>query len=1501
MLLAFAGAAWGQSPSPLHKPSPAAAARKRSALFLARRGVGRPGQGLPAEILMHARAQHAAILRNQAQAQAQTPSPTWQPVGPMQVNTPQWGLVTGRVTSLAADPWDSTGNTLYVGTTGAGVWKSTNAASQTLQPAFLPLTDDLGALSSASLASLSVGAVTVQPGGTGVILAGTGDPNDATDSWYGAGILRSADGGATWTLVSQTTPTEASHYQEFSFAGNAFAGFAWSTTNPGVVVAAVTQSAYAAVLSAAGSNSILGLYYSQDAGVTWQMAVIEDGSALVQSPQMTGIMGGNAATAVVWDSQRQSFYAAVRYHGYYQSPDGVTWTRLANQPGTNLTTALCPPDSGVPGSPACPIFRGALAAQPASGDLFALTVDENNLDQGLWQDVCNLTAGACASPTVQFGTEIADQPLDSVSGDGTIADGDYNLWLAAVQSQQDTLLFAGTTDLWKCSLANSCVWRNATNTQTCAAAMVAPAQHAVDSTFGSSGLMYFGNDGGLWRTVDAVAQQATTCSSDDASHFQNLNGGLGSLAEVESFSEDPNNPATWLAALGALGTAAPQGQSQPWDQVLDGEGNVVAIDPMNPDTWYATSIFGVGINQCTQGAECNTAAFGDVAIGEAQVDGDEQTIPAAWMLDPADTSNVILGTCRIWRGAGDGSGWGAGSLLSGILDGDQTTPVCNGNAQVRSLAAGVNLSGGVLPGAEQIYAGMAGALDGGGGLAPGHVFTAPVTSASTAATASWVDLYPSPVVNPGEGGRQFNPGGFSVSSVYADPHDATGQTIYVTVQGYSTPLWTEPVLYMSTDAGAHWTNITSDLPDAPANSVVVDPNSPAIVYVATDTGVYATQNVGNCAASPNACWNAYGSGLPDAPVIALMTYNEGTTQVLRAATYGRGIWEIALATAGITPTTASAVPASLTFAAQPENTASPAQTVTVTDTGTLNLNIASVSIDADFSETDTCRGQSLAPRGNCALQVVFDPTTTGTRTGTLTLMANVAGGEIAVPLSGTGTTPPDIVLNPASLSFGDVAVGTASPVQTVTISNTGGEAANLTSETASSGFTITANTCGANLAANTGCSVSIAFSPAASGTVSGTFVVVDALGTQTVQLSGTGQSVATDSLSPLSLAFGAQQVGTVSATQTLTLTNGGDQALTEIALSVTGDFTAVNNCGTLLQGHGSCSISVSYAPAQTGPETGTLTVSDELRQQAVALSGTGVAPPGASATPDSVNFGGYGVGATSNPQMVTVTNNGGYTLTALAAAVSAGFSISSNTCPATLSVDANCQIAITFTAPSSAGAVTGTLTISAGNLKQPLTVSLAGAAEDFSLAVTGSSSAVITSGQTASFAFALQGLGGTSGSVALSCSGAPQDSTCSFGLPKSGSCPATATATLAIDGSNSSSAALCLATGVPVSTQTAAAGRPWTRNVPLFAVLLPALAAGIRRRRWAGMMVLALAMLWLPSGCGVSASSGAPGGGGGGGGTTSPQSGTPAGTYPITVTATLANVAHGAQVSLTVQ
>ena len=138
-----------------------------------------------------------------------------------------YGPVSGRATAVAVDPADGSGNTVYVGGAYGGVWKSSNAGALSPNPSsvtWTPLTDDQP--------TLAVGSIAIQPQLTSpdahrsVVLVGTGETNSSADSYYGLGILRSADAGNTWTLISQdSTGTR-------SFAGLGFSQIAFSTVNP---------------------------------------------------------------------------------------------------------------------------------------------------------------------------------------------------------------------------------------------------------------------------------------------------------------------------------------------------------------------------------------------------------------------------------------------------------------------------------------------------------------------------------------------------------------------------------------------------------------------------------------------------------------------------------------------------------------------------------------------------------------------------------------------------------------------------------------------------------------------------------------------------------------------------------------------------------------------------------------------------------------------------------------------------------------------------------------------------------------------------------------------------------------------------------------------------------------------------------------------------------------------------------------------------------------------
>src|SRR6185437_3406251 len=221
-----------------------------------------PGAGPPMAPLPRARedaqAQHATLLsRNAIRAHNGSSTPLtapWQPLGPSSVQTQRYGNITGRVTAIALDPNDTSGNTVYLGTTGGGVWKSTAVAGPLSGVTFAPLTDTLPVFSissgSSTIPSLSIGAVAVQPAPNPVVLAGTGDPNDATDSLYGEGILRSTDGGQTWTIAT-LAPDQTDPGNFFSFAGLSTAAIAWSTLSTNVVVAAMSVSPQAAIVDAA--------------------------------------------------------------------------------------------------------------------------------------------------------------------------------------------------------------------------------------------------------------------------------------------------------------------------------------------------------------------------------------------------------------------------------------------------------------------------------------------------------------------------------------------------------------------------------------------------------------------------------------------------------------------------------------------------------------------------------------------------------------------------------------------------------------------------------------------------------------------------------------------------------------------------------------------------------------------------------------------------------------------------------------------------------------------------------------------------------------------------------------------------------------------------------------------------------------------------------------------------------------------------------------------------
>ena len=114
----------------------------------------------------------------------------------------------------------------------------------------------------------------------------------------------------------------------------------------------------------------------------------------------------------------------------------------------------------------------------------------------------------------------------------------------------------------------------------------------------------------------------------------------------------------------------------------------------------------------------------------------------------------------------------------------------------------------------------------------------------------------------------------------------------------------------------------------------------------------------------------------------------------------------------------------------------------------------------------------------------------------------------------------------------------------------------------------------------------------------------------TVALSGTGVLLPAPNVSPTSLSFNSQLVGTTSTSQPVTVTNTGAVALSISSLTISSGWTQSNNCLPSIAASASCTINVSFQPTAGGSQTGTLSLTDNASgsPQTVSLSGTGVAP-----------------------------------------------------------------------------------------------------------------------------------------------------------------------------------------------------------------------------------------------------------------------------------------------------
>jgi uncharacterized protein (TIGR03437 family) len=219
---------------------------------------------------------------------------------------------------------------------------------------------------------------------------------------------------------------------------------------------------------------------------------------------------------------------------------------------------------------------------------------------------------------------------------------------------------------------------------------------------------------------------------------------------------------------------------------------------------------------------------------------------------------------------------------------------------------------------------------------------------------------------------------------------------------------------------------------------------------------------------------------------------------------------VALSGTGSSGPAVALSPAALTFGDTVYLATSTPQTVTLTNSGTAPLNITSVAVTStnanDFTLATNC-GNSVAAATSCTFTIIFTPHWKGTRTASLTIADNANGSPHSVSLTGTGITA--ISVSPASLTFAPTLVGGKSAVQSVTVTNASSAviaSEGITFTGTNSGDFAQTSSCGTGLTGGASCTISVTFSPTATGTRTGTLKISndDPTSPQTVSLSGTG-------------------------------------------------------------------------------------------------------------------------------------------------------------------------------------------------------------------------------------------------------------------------------------------------------------------------------------------------------------------------------------------------------------
>ena len=695
---------------------------------------------------------YQAFEKRKNSATSRQALPKWDAIGPKNI--------AGRTLALAFHPTDP--DIIFLGSASGGLWKTTTgglgATAWERIPTGFPL--------------LGVGAIAINPDNPAEIFIGTGEVyNDSaaepgiidrlTRGTYGIGILKSEDGGRTWSKSLDWT------YQNFT----GIQEIVYHPQDTNILFAATTK----------------GLYQTTDGGQSW--------TNIHSIPMAVDIAINRDDPMIIFVSHGSLFSEKT---GIFRSRDGgkqfeVLSTGLPNAYTGKAMLTLHPTDPTVIYASVANAFGSiGLYRSTNNGGFWGLMTNEDVAKFQGW-----------------YSHDVAINP----SNPEELVYVGIDSW----HSQNEGRTFTQQGNWERSSLGRSPIAGPDGPPDYVHADIHRAYYHPLKED-----LVFLATDGGVF------------VSEDGGLTFQSRNGGLQTTQFYANFS---NSTTDSLFAIGGMQdnwTAIYDGEDA-WIRVLGGDGMTAAINPLNDSILYGSAQFGY-LSRSTDRGQTFSWLFDHTAtyhVGNTSTTGDFEfnIFSVPFEIAPSFPSLVYTGNKDIIRSYNGGISWEIHQRphnRNNIL-----------NIAVSPLNENLLLFS-TIPSQE----------------GPPEVYLSEDGGRNASIMNDLPDL---------------------VAKDFAF-HPTNDQIMYAVFSGYGSPH-----VWKTEDGGTSWQSATTNLPDLPYHSILVDPLMPDHIYVGNDLGIYFSENAGTS-------WEAMTDGLPEAIYAIHLSYAP-TNRKIRVATHGNGVYE----------------------------------------------------------------------------------------------------------------------------------------------------------------------------------------------------------------------------------------------------------------------------------------------------------------------------------------------------------------------------------------------------------------------------------------------------------------------------------------------------------------------------------------------------------------------------------------------------------------------------------